>query len=100
MIINDVCYLVFSLVSLCTEEGRLWGPFIAPKDPIVVAPSFSKLAEKQSTPGAPDWSSAPPDQVHALPLRDLDWQPSPSGGHQTGPVHHRTRPRQLAIGLS
>jgi hypothetical protein len=44
------------------------GPFIAPKGPIVVAPSFSKLVEKQSTPGAPDWSSAPLDQVHAPPI--------------------------------
>jgi hypothetical protein len=46
------------------EGGRYVGAFIAPKGPIVVAPSLQKPAKTWLTTSAPDLSGAPLDRVH------------------------------------
>jgi hypothetical protein len=50
---------VLLLECLSTEGGRHGGPFIAPKDPIVVAPSLQKEAKNQLPAGVPDRVNVP-----------------------------------------
>jgi hypothetical protein len=68
MVLHNVWYLGVLGVHLCIEGGRLGGPFIAPKGPIVVAPSFSNLLKICTC----------------------------YGGPQTGPMH--TGPRTITLG--